>query len=307
MIKSKYFNYLVICDEFLIEELGFTIFNFVESLDVKNKTLTKLTVITSPSLIEYVHGKLSFLQGKIASLRILSSKNEGLFKGMNHLSSFAYLRFFVCEYFEEDVSEVLYFDVDCWVKKDLTHLFSIELNSCLACGVLEFSSDIEKRRLGLSVSDYYVNTGVLLINVQKWREEKIQSKLIECYNENFDKLLWADQDVMNILFRGRWLLLDSKYNSLRQFQYDPYVIHFNTSSKPWHFGDDNKWSRSYMNNRIYFEKDWLPINTSFKTIFKSFNKNTADYYFHFRFTIKCLVLLIKKKNFINKKKIEKRK
>jgi lipopolysaccharide biosynthesis glycosyltransferase len=145
-----------------------------------------------------------------------------------------------------------------------------------------------------------------LINVQKWREEEIQSKLIECYKENFDKLLWADQDVMNLLFRGRWLLLDPKYNSLRQFQYEPFVVHFNTSSKPWHLGDDNKWTRSYMNNRIYFEKDWLPLNTSFKTILKSFAENTTEYYFNFRFTIKLLVLQIRHKISIKKSKFEKR-
>lgn len=158
----------------------------------------------------------------------------------DHISSITYARYFIADYIQED--KVLYLDSDLIVNTSLEKLFSI----CLEEKSLAAVKDTD----GITF-----NTGVLLINNKKWRQEKLKERLIEQSIvtmkeveegrfENFN----GDQTIFNQVLQDDWLELGRAYNlqvghdvvalynnwqEHLTFSDQPVVIHFTTYRKPW--------------------------------------------------------------------------
>lgn len=158
----------------------------------------------------------------------------------DHISSIAYARFFIPEYVPED--KVLYLDSDLIVNTSLEKLFSIDLENRLLAAVKDTD--------GITF-----NTGVLLINNEKWRQEKLKERLIEqsvvtikeVKEGNFENFN-GDQTILNQVCSSQWLELNRIYNlqvghdivalynnwqGHLAFNDKPVVIHFTTFRKPW--------------------------------------------------------------------------
>ena len=58
---------------------------------------------------------------------------------------------------------------------------------------------------------YYVNTGVLLMNLKKIREDNMTQKFIKLSKRTYD---FQAQDILNIACYGKILTLPPKYNVL---------------------------------------------------------------------------------------------
>jgi len=86
------------------------------------------------------------------------------------------------------------------------------------------------------------NSGVLLINLKKWKIEQTLSKL-RAYNPPISRL--ADQEILNGVFADAWYELPETFNSnaiylkrknnsyINQQGIAPYIIHFMGMHKPW--------------------------------------------------------------------------
>ena len=158
----------------------------------------------------------------------------------DHISSIAYARFFIPEYVPED--KVLYLDSDLIVNTSLEKLFSIDLENRLLAAVKDTD--------GITF-----NTGVLLINNEKWRQEKLKERLIEqsvvtikeVKEGNFENFN-GDQTILNQVCSSQWLELNRIYNlqvghdivalynnwqGHLSFNDKPVVINFTTYRKPW--------------------------------------------------------------------------
>ena len=59
--------------------------------------------------------------------------------------------------------------------------------------------------------EHYINSGVCLLNLKKIREDNMVKKLNRFLNTH--KLMYPDQDTINIVFKDKILFLDNKYNS----------------------------------------------------------------------------------------------
>lgn len=160
---------------------------------------------------------------------------------------------FVLSKLMPDAEKILYLDSDIIVNGDIKELFDISLDDYLMCAVPEdYKTDpviIEcYERLGLSAEHKYFNAGVMLLNNKKWVEAGIDKKLFETEKEYRDKIKWADQDVLNIMFDNNYKPLDEKYNWMTQKNADnpnALIRHFDTSIKPWHFNPETKTSLVY--------------------------------------------------------------
>ena len=161
-------------------------------------------------------------------------------KKQAHISSVAYARYFIPDYIQEDT--VLYLDCDLLINDKLDNLFE---------------QDIEERYIAAirDANGQGFNTGVLLINNEKWRQEKLRERLIEQsilttkeVEEGRFEHFNGDQTIFNQVLKDDWLELDRAYNL--QVGYDvvalynnwqehlafndkPVVIHFTTYRKPW--------------------------------------------------------------------------
>lgn len=63
------------------------------------------------------------------------------------------------------------------------------------------------KRLHYPSSDSYFNSGVLLINLDYWREKKLMYKALDYIAKNGNNLVFYDQDVLNALLHNSRVFL----------------------------------------------------------------------------------------------------
>jgi hypothetical protein len=80
----------------------------------------------------------------------------------------------------------------------------------------------------------YFNTGVMLVDLRRWREE--ESQAMKLAGEAGEKCQWYDQTVINYLLRERIGTLPEEWNwQIESLPVDRDIsaIHFTTGKKPW--------------------------------------------------------------------------
>lgn len=170
------------------------------------------------------------------------------FRGLStedHISTMTFARFLIPDVFPATVSRVLYLDVDVLVLDDLDALWTTDLDGAVLGAVVDgLDWQIKANKPGVEevprVREYF-NAGVLLIDLDRWRAERISEKAVEYLVHN-PTTPFADQDALNVVCDGRWKPLDSRWNfqgHLKQKIADiapeqrPGIVHFVTYLKPW--------------------------------------------------------------------------
>lgn len=147
----------------------------------------------------------------------------------------AFYRIFIPNIVEKKIEKVLYLDCDLIVLKDITELWNTDVKNHYLAAVQNPRLPMIEKPLGISSNDYF-NSGVLLINVKKWRENHISQKVIRFIRNNPKKIQFADQDGLNKVLHDKWLRLDKKWNypafHLKE-KSSPAIIHYITGKKPW--------------------------------------------------------------------------
>lgn len=176
----------------------------------------------------------------------------------------AYYRLLIPMALPKELRKVIYLDSDLIVNTDIGRLWDLDVGQNYMLAVQEQGKDalyvssslglLNYKELGIDPASKQFNTGVMLINLYKWRKDNISQKVIEYIEQNKEKIRWEDQDGLNALLAGKWGEIDHRWNLLTQtFQnsswsngpikekekYEelinqPYIVHFNTGSKPWH-------------------------------------------------------------------------
>lgn len=122
-----------------------------------------------------------------------------------------------------DVEKVLYLDGDTLVLKDLSELYNTSLEGFYVAAA---DDEIEKIRhvSPLFTANGYFNSGVMLLNLSKMREESVTEKLVDyrAHGTNF----FMDQDALNAVLGGKKLTLPLQYNFLTTIinNYDEFEI-----------------------------------------------------------------------------------
>lgn len=137
-------------------------------------------------------------------------------------------------------SRVLYLDSDCIVTADLKRLWETDIGSCFVAGVRDQNAvDFESRRKPeVPLFGPYINAGVMLMNLDAWREHDIASRVVayvEAYKPKF-----CEQTGINAVTADRKLILPDHWNfmvhqwSLRPpADFVPSIIHCTGHRKPW--------------------------------------------------------------------------
>ena len=90
-------------------------------------------------------------------------------------------------------NKVLYLDCDTLVYKDLNEIYNYNIADKYYTGMLEE----ENRNIKGYIIKYYINSGVLLINLDNLRKDNIYTKIIEYLTMNNNTLTFHDQDTIN--------------------------------------------------------------------------------------------------------------
>lgn len=181
-------------------------------------------------------------------------------------------RLFIGEVLPEEADRVLYLDCDTVVLTSLKSLWEKDLGTFMLGAVMEPTIyPSVKEEIGLLPEAPYFNSGVLLIDLKRWREENAQKQLLDFYCSMGGKLFAGDQDTINGALKGRIKPLSPRYNFFTNYRYfryghlvrlspvygnltkkgflqakkHPAILHFMGDERPWKQGNRNHYRRVY--------------------------------------------------------------
>jgi lipopolysaccharide biosynthesis glycosyltransferase len=157
----------------------------------------------------------------------------------DHFSSAVYYRFLIPYVLPESINKVLYLDADLVCNDSLLNLWHTQIDAFPVAAVAEEDSERVKE-LDMK-SNLYFNSGVMLINLQFWRQESIALKALEFVRNNPSLISFLDQDALNKVIDGNFLCLETRWNNeICLDNGNPFLLendgitHFVGSLKPWH-------------------------------------------------------------------------
>jgi len=153
-----------------------------------------------------------------------------------------------------DLQKCVYLDCDVVVRHDIAELYDRDISDYYF-GAVEEIEEIRIFRnqdLGMPVDKAYFNAGVLLLNLDAMREHSFYERTLEFLEEHKMALHFGDQDALNALFYGKWMVLPMRWNVIagmclmglstrylhydrdhvRQALADPAIVHFTQKEKP---------------------------------------------------------------------------
>lgn len=178
-----------------------------------------------------------------------------------HFSREMYYRLLIPELLQS-YPKVLYLDCDLIVNANISELYQTNIDHYLFAAVINYTNpgmrEYIQNRLNIS-SETYFNSGVMLINTQNCLKYKLKERCLQLIS-NMPDLWCPDQDILNIIARGKVKFLDLKWNFYWQFlvlphplknigslpvneqqhylqtlHNNPAIIHYTSVIKPWNY------------------------------------------------------------------------
>lgn len=178
----------------------------------------------------------------------------------------AFSRLFVDSLVPADVSRIIYLDCDTLVMRDLTPLWSTDLHGNVIGAVNDCRGWRYSVHLGLKKDAVYINSGVLLIDVDAFRSQRWQARFRDAIVAYDGLLEFPDNDLICMLMQDTIEILPPEYNMIgpvRVYDYadikrlrrpsgwysreaiaaakeNPAILHYTTffakPGRPWHEG-----------------------------------------------------------------------
>ena len=219
----------------------------------------------------------------------LREKVAHLPQSWSHISVATYARLFIPALLPPSADKALYLDCDLIVRRCVGDLFDVPVDGHAAMGVADaiapyVSSPLGVpywRRFGRRPGEVNFNAGVLLMNLTAWRDGDVTGAALNYLAK--DHVFQGDQEAINAVLPGRIGELDPRWNQqtalftqtfesalpyaedqIKQLQADPWIVHFSTHIKPWHY-----------QSRHPFRDEWFARLD--ETPFKGWRPNVASY------------------------------
>lgn len=152
--------------------------------------------------------------GSIFSVYPIEDLRQRLSVDVPHtISVTTYARLFAGTILPKGLDKVLYIDCDIMFNGEIKDLSEIDLGNCLVGGVLDpLISRTYKKEIHIPQNEPYINAGVLLISLNRWRCENLEQKFIDYLVANGGKVHHHDQGIINAVCAGRKKILPPQFN-----------------------------------------------------------------------------------------------
>jgi lipopolysaccharide biosynthesis glycosyltransferase len=212
---------------------------------------------------------------KIEIIEDFSDETSKL-KDPDRVGRSSYLRFLIPSIISEKHDKLIYLDSDVLVSEDVCNMVNQDMGKNTVMATQDFLlptvRDAEKYTRLTDVIDLpdeepYFNSGVLVIDLERWKDNQVSNRCIDMIYKNNDKLVMDDQDALNGVLYKKWGMLDPRWNvqlnwmenKNKTFKYDkiiheigresilnnPYIIHYNIRKKPWDMGARGRFRTKY--------------------------------------------------------------
>lgn len=169
-----------------------------------------------------------------------------------------------------DLDKVIYMDGDTIVQKDLRDLYGFDIKNVYASVAKDgiyYRFPKEMQEMGFDKRGYYFNSGVMLHNLKKQRDDRLVDKLVNYIKTHKD--FYGDQDVLNVVMGDKLKLMSYRYNCISTFfeadnldflsEYFAEKLPKNTidiykKSSIIHYAGDKPWQDDY--RPLYLKELW---------------------------------------------------
>lgn len=177
---------------------------------------------------------------------------RSMFDAANRLSPATLIRLFLPALLKGEYDRILYFDADLTIHGDVGRIFTLDLGghafAAVRSGVLFEKGEGQRREaerhfaeLGMTRPYRYFNSGVLLIDIDRWIERKITENALEFLRTSAEKCRLVDEDALNATVDGDFCAISPIWNMpsqkrpghLAALQGRPVIIHHMGFNKPW--------------------------------------------------------------------------
>ena len=226
----------------------------------------------------------NFINASLKWIEIESiSKKIGIDVKNDRGSFSQYSRLFIGDALDNSVERVLYLDCDTLILSSLKDLWNIELKGNIIAALKDAFSKYYRKNINLVNDDLMFNSGVMLIDLKAWRDNKIKEKAISFIRQRHGKVQQGDQGVLNSVLSNKTFALDPRYNLVSIF-YDldyreiklyrspvnfyseriiakakenPVILHFTSSFysiRPWFKNSNHQCKKIWL--KFYQETPW---------------------------------------------------
>lgn len=176
---------------------------------------------------------------------------------VTHINTMAtYYRLYMSKVLPKDIDKVIYLDGDMIILDSLMSMWNYPMEGKAIAAIPDpFNNMVTHyNRLRYPMNLGYFNAGVLLIDLQYWREHDCLELFLDIVDKYKNRLSSHDQDVLNVAFMNDKIVLPLKYNVMPGYlfklkynplswefeeqiveaQKHPVIIHFSFVPKPWY-------------------------------------------------------------------------
>lgn len=184
-------------------------------------------------------------------------------------------RLLIPQLLPNQVSKAIYIDSDLLVLSDISKLWDIEIDEYLILAAQDYiipyicAGIRNYQEIGIPSDHKYFNSGVLVLNIDKWRRESVANKVIDYLMLPRDYVIFGDQEALNAVLWDRWKELDPRWNQqviLTEFLEDSSIL----DSLVERLGEENYIkvvNNPFIRHFISTLKPWLYINHPDKKLF----------------------------------------
>jgi len=181
-----------------------------------------------------------------------------------------YARLFVSSDLPNNLNRVLYLDCDIIISRSIRELWKLDLQGKTIGALMDAFSKHYRINIDLKPNDVMFNSGVMLIDLNRWKERKVEERLLRFIASKKGKIQQGDQGALNAVLSYDTYCFEPRFNSvtifydftykdlmiyrrppefyseeqLRAAVEEPNVIHFTTSflsKRPWMTGCQHRY------------------------------------------------------------------
>ena len=249
--KKEKINILVTLDENYVPYLNIMLSSMLHS----NRDCFFDVYLLHSAIREDKVLKTKEILGESGKLIIVKAKNIGLGNAptTSRYPEEIYYRIFAAKYLPDTVDKVLYLDPDIIVNGSLKPLYNMPLDEyyfAAASHTGPFLRKFNEIRLDMDDESPYINSGVMLMNLKRLREEQNYEDVFDFIEKRKSFLMLPDQDIISSLYGSKIFALDTfRYNMTERLylQHAPFekdldidwvrknsvIIHYCGRNKPW--------------------------------------------------------------------------
>lgn len=190
-------------------------------------------------------------------------------KNWNHVSISTYAKILIPQLLPDLYTKCIYMDIDVYPLRNIDALINFPLHSPVAG--TQFANGENRDLFGTDDATYF-STGLMILDLIKWRSNDFTVKLMSLLESN-PLLLRLDSDLINLMFKENWQPLPLSFNYMAELalngylggnQIDPMIIHFVGSRKPWTLKGHTIWHQQWRKEYLEFNPDGLKLSRADK-------------------------------------------